>query len=116
MNRLLVQIIYTFMTFLHSRSFETCERDVLSGFRMHSNILKSERSILIDFAIRSAKKLMVEPSATVGLGLNSTASHDVYYIAPTATVTYAAPAPVTYAPAVPPTPRLDPRGCCCSEC
>ena len=37
----------------------------------------SERSTLTDFAIRSAKKLMVEPSATMGQGLHSAAIHDV---------------------------------------
>ena len=44
---------------------------------MHSNIPKSETSALIDFEIRSAKKLMVELSATVGQGLHSAAIHDV---------------------------------------
>ena len=52
---------------------EVCEKDVLSGFRVHSNILKSKASAPIDFAIRFAKKSMVEPSATVGMGLHSTA-------------------------------------------
>ena len=56
--------------------FET-RRDVLSGFRVYSNILMSERSTLTNFAIRSAKKLMVEPSATVGQGPHSAATHDV---------------------------------------
>ena len=43
---------------------------MLSGFRVHSS-LKSEALALIDFMSGSVKKLMVEPSATVGLGLNS---------------------------------------------
>ena len=76
MNRLLVQIKHALKAFLHSRPFET-RRDVLSGFRVYSNILMSERSTLTDFAIRSAKNLMVEPSATVGQGLHSAAIHDV---------------------------------------
>ena len=64
---------------LHSFSIEACERNVLSGFRVHSSITKSEASALIDFTTRSAKKLMVEPSAIVGLGLNSDVIHDVSY-------------------------------------
>ena len=63
----------------HSSSVEVCERNVLSGFRVHSSVTKSEVSALIDLTTRSAKKLMVGPSATVGLGLNSAASHDVSY-------------------------------------
>ena len=55
---------------LHSSFLEFCERKVLSGLRVHSGIPKSEASALIDFATKCAKKLMVEPSATVGLGLN----------------------------------------------
>ena len=50
---------------------------MLSGFLVHSSIVKSEASALIDFMSRSAKKVMVEPSATVCLGLNSAALHDV---------------------------------------
>ena len=46
-------------------------------FRVHSSILKSEASALIDFTSRSAKKLMVEPSATVDLGHCSSAIFDV---------------------------------------
>ena len=53
--------------------FEVCEEDVISGFRVLSNILKSETLALIDLTIRSAQKLMVEPSATVGLSLHSSA-------------------------------------------
>ena len=75
MNRLLVQIKYAFMAFLHSRPFEIW-RDVLSVSRVYSNLLKSETA-LIDFTIRSAKKLMVEPSATVDLGLHSDVIQDV---------------------------------------
>ena len=52
-----------------SSFLEVCMKDVLSGFRVPSNILKSKASAPIDFTIRFAKKLMVEPSATVGLGL-----------------------------------------------
>ena len=52
---------------------EVCKKDVLRGFRVHSNILKSEVSTLIDSTIRSAKKLMVEPSAILGLSLHSAA-------------------------------------------
>ena len=52
---------------------EVCEEDVISGFRVLSNIFKSETLALIDLTIRSAEKLMVEPSATVGLSLHSSA-------------------------------------------
>ena len=48
----------------------------LVGLRVHSNIPKSEMSALTVFTIRFTEKLMVEPSATVGLGLNSDVSHD----------------------------------------
>ena len=40
--------------------------NVLSGFRVHSSISKSEASVLNDLMTKSAKKLMVEPPATVG--------------------------------------------------
>ena len=59
MIRLLVQIKYALLAFLHSRPFEIW-RDVLSVSRVYSNILKSERSTLTDSTIRSAKKLVVE--------------------------------------------------------
>ena len=52
---------------------------MLSGFRVHSSIAKSEASVLIDLMTKSAKKLMVEPPATVGLGLCSASIHDVSY-------------------------------------
>jgi hypothetical protein len=63
----------------HPVEIEICERNVLSGFRVHSSIPKSEASVLIDLTIKSAKKLVVEPPATVGLGLCSAAIHDVSY-------------------------------------
>ena len=56
-----------------------CEKNVLSGFRVHSSITKSEASVLINLTIKSAKKLMFEPLATVGLDLCSAAVHDVSY-------------------------------------
>ena len=59
-------------------AIEVCERNVLSGFRAHSGIPKSEASVLLDMTTRSAKVLMVEPPA-VGLGLSSAATHDVSY-------------------------------------
>ena len=58
---------------------EVCERNVLSGFRVHSSIPKSEASVLIDLTIKSAKKLMFEPLTTVELDLCSAAVHDVSY-------------------------------------
>ena len=36
-------------------------------------------SFLIDMATKSARKLLFEPSATVGLGLCSAATHEVSY-------------------------------------
>ena len=63
----------------HPLEIEVCERNVLSGFRVHSSISKSEASVLIDLTIKSAKKLVVEPPATVVLGLCSAAIHDVSY-------------------------------------
>ena len=63
----------------HPLEIEVCERNVLSGFRVHSSIPKSEGSVLIDLTIKAAKKLMVEPLTTVGLNLCSAAIHDVSY-------------------------------------
>ena len=40
---------------------------------------ESEASIPIELTIDSARKLVVEPPATVGLGLCSAAAHDVSY-------------------------------------
>ena len=51
----------------HPLEVEACERNVLSGFRAHSNISKSEASVLIDLETKSVKKLVVEPLATVDL-------------------------------------------------
>ena len=45
----------------------------------HSSIPKSEAPVLIDLTTKSAKKLVVVPPATVGLGLCSAAIHDVSY-------------------------------------
>ena len=41
-----------------------CERNVLSGFRAHSNIHTSEVSILPGRTTKSAKNYMVEPPTT----------------------------------------------------
>ena len=45
--------------------------------RVHSSIPMSERSTSNDFMTRSAKKLMVEPSATMDLGIDSDVTQDV---------------------------------------
>ena len=45
----------------------------------HSSITKSEASVLIDLTTKSVKKLVVEPPATVELGLCSAAIHVVPY-------------------------------------
>ena len=52
---------------------EVCESKVLSGFRAHSDISKSEASVLIDLETRSVKKLVVELPATADQGLYSSA-------------------------------------------
>ena len=57
----------------HPLEVEACGRSVLSGLRVHSSISKSEVSVLIDLETKSVKKLVVEPLATVDLGLNSAA-------------------------------------------
>ena len=57
----------------HPLEVEACGSSVLSGFRVHSSISKSEVSVLIDLETKSVKKLVVEPLATVDLGLNSAA-------------------------------------------
>ena len=62
----------------HPLDIEVCERNVRSGFRVHSKIAKSEASVLIDL-IKSVRKLVVEPPVTVGLGLCSIAIHDIPY-------------------------------------
>ena len=53
------------------------QRNVRCGFRLHPRIAKSEASILIEFTIHSAKKLVVEPPVTVGLSFCLAALHDV---------------------------------------
>ena len=47
----------------------------------HSSILKSEASVLVDLTTKSAKKLVVDTPATVGLGLYSQ-PFDVSYDSP----------------------------------
>ena len=54
-------------------------RNVISGFRVHSSVPKSEASSLFEFTNQSAMKLVVEPTATVGLGRCSDAVLDVPY-------------------------------------
>ena len=56
-----------------------CEKNVLADSEciQHFSIPKSEASVLIDLTTKSAKKLVVEPSASVGLGLCSAAIHDI---------------------------------------
>ena len=54
-------------------------RNVLSGFRVHSSIPKSEASSLFEFTNQSAMQLVVEPPATVGRGLSSDAILDISY-------------------------------------
>ena len=44
----------------HSMVIEVCERTVLSGFRVHSNIIKSEASVLLGLTAKPAEKLMLD--------------------------------------------------------
>ena len=55
----------------HLLDVVVCEGKVLSGFRTHSSISKSDSLVPIDLTTRSTKKLTLEPPATGGLGLNS---------------------------------------------
>ena len=54
-----------------------CAQECAKRIRLHSHIVCPESSIFIEFTIKSAMKLVVEPPATVGLGLCSAAIHDV---------------------------------------
>ena len=63
----------------HPLEHEVCESTVRRRFRLHPRIEKSEASILIELTIDSARNVVVEPPATVGLGLCSDAIHDVSY-------------------------------------
>ena len=73
MNCLLAQINYAFMTFLHSKHGETCSvyLECIQAFPSQRGRLSN------DFMTRSAKKLMVEPSATMDLGIDSDVIQDV---------------------------------------
>jgi hypothetical protein len=63
----------------HPLQIELCERNVSSGFRVHSTIPKSEATTLIDLMVVAARKVMVQPPATVGLGLCSAPISGVSY-------------------------------------
>ena len=66
----------------HIRWSSRCAKGVCSTdpeCTQHSSIPKSEASVLIDLTTKSAKKLVIEPPATVGLGLCSAAIPDVSY-------------------------------------
>ena len=63
----------------HPLELEVCESSVRRRVRLHPLIAKSEASNLIELAIDSARKLVVEPPATVVLGLCSDTIHDVSY-------------------------------------
>ena len=67
------------MSRTHPLELEVCESSVRRRFRLHPRIAKSEASILFELTIDSARKLVVEPPATVGLGLCSGAIPDVSY-------------------------------------
>jgi len=63
----------------HPLQIGLCERNVSSGFRVHSTIPKSEATALIDLIVVAARKFMVQPPSTVGLGLCSAPIQDVSY-------------------------------------
>ena len=50
-----------------SLEIKPCTRNVRSRFRLHPRIAESEVSVLFEFTINSAKKLVVEPPVTVDL-------------------------------------------------
>ena len=63
----------------HPMEIEVCERNLRSGFRLHARIAKSEASVLFKLMTKSARKLVVEPPVTVGLGFCTATIHDISY-------------------------------------
>ena len=121
MNRLLVQIIYAFMTSLHSRSLETYERNVHRSAFKHSLFTALDFSASKPWLVRPAKQsdckvtdcsFHVQRVSTRSNGnvvkdivtLNEEKGEITYtatavsHTAPAAAVMYTTPAPVTYTP------------------
>jgi len=63
----------------HPVELEVCERNVKSGFRVHSQILKQDASFLMDGLISAAKQAMKTAPTTVGLGITSAPIHCATY-------------------------------------
>merc|ERR1712032_846048 len=63
----------------HPVELGVCERNVKSGFRVHSQILKQDASVLMDGLISAAKQAMKTAPTTVGLGITSAPIHCATY-------------------------------------
>ena len=77
MSRTEVVIILWGLTLL----FLLCERNVCSGFRVHSTISKTEATALVDLFV-AARQSVDQPSMAVGLGHCLAPIHDVSYDSP----------------------------------
>ena len=60
----------------HPLENEVYIKNVSKRFTLRSRIVLSEASVLIEFMIKSARKLLVKPPVTVGLSFCSAALHD----------------------------------------
>merc|ERR1712176_1461479 len=63
----------------HPLKLEVCERNIRSGFRVHSEMMKKTAQVLMDNLVASAKLSMKSPPATVGLGARSAPIHCASY-------------------------------------
>merc|ERR1712176_1748409 len=59
----------------HPLEIEMCERNIHSGFRVHSEMTKKAAKILMDNFVDSAKLSMKTPPTKVGLGVSSAPIH-----------------------------------------
>jgi len=59
----------------HPLDIEVCERNIHSGFRVHSTMTKKTAKVLMDGLVDSAKLLSKSAPATVGLGVRSAPIH-----------------------------------------
>merc|ERR1712151_1185445 len=59
----------------HPLEIEICERNIHSGFRVHSEMTKKAAKILMDNFVDSAKLSMKTPPTKVGLGVSSAPIH-----------------------------------------
>merc|ERR1712137_1429725 len=63
----------------HPVELELCERRIINGFRVHSNISKSVALQKFDLVIKQAMRLAEEPPTVIGLGATSAPLHGVTY-------------------------------------